>query len=334
MANRKPNLQDMVFDVKDDPMPKGSWWWWFWLLFFDNPKNPKKPRQLMILWSTKNEKSIDCNGKVMLLGPQDDRSNMDGAVAAWYFDGEKMHHNFLLEQCKLKITGNSLASQSLTPTTFSMDGKKSVVTIGNGMKFTARMTEKCDFTKPDYRTNHYPLGMNYSLLRVNHLDLDVVLNGEKLKGSAYFQRVFVNSPSPGWYWGVLHFKKGGVLTYFNPRFMGKSVKQDIVLFDGKDTHRFKKINVRGIEAGPFPDFVINGENETHTIKFTVVSYEHSSWTFRKRAFGIFPNKLVYNEYPMTVSDLVLEDKKTGKKITSDDLGLAIGNAEHSTGLLL
>ena len=143
----------------------------------------------------------------------------------------------------------------------------------------------------------------------------------------------MNSPSPGWYWGVLHFEKGGVLTYFNPRFMGKNIKQDIVLSDGKDIHQFKKIKVKRIEAGPFPDFEVSGENETHTIKFTVVAYAHSSWTFKKRAFGL-PNKLVYNEYPMTTSDLVLKNKKTGRKITSDDLGFAIGNAEHSIGLLL
>ena len=92
-----------VFDIKNEPMPRGAWWWWFWIFFFNNPKNPKKPQQLMILWSTKNVKKLECNNLKIKLNHLQDKNNLNGAVAAWYFDGEIMHHEFLLEQCDLNI---------------------------------------------------------------------------------------------------------------------------------------------------------------------------------------------------------------------------------------
>ena len=114
--NDKSVFADMglkVFDIEDEPMPHGAWWWWWWLFMFDNPENPKKPRQLMILWSTMNVKEIYCNDLLIRLNLTSDRSNIDGAVCAWYFDGEKMHHNFLREQCFLKVTDKSISSESI-----------------------------------------------------------------------------------------------------------------------------------------------------------------------------------------------------------------------------
>lgn len=319
-----------VFDIKNEPMPKGSWWWWFWLFFFDNPKNPEKPRQLMILWSTKNEKVIDCNDLKITFNRSLGRRNLDGALASWYFDGEKMHHNFLLEQCNIKVTGKELSTDSKTPTSFAIAGKKSTVKIGKDFEFIAEMIKKHDFTRPEYHSNDIIGNKGYRILRVNHFDLKGKVEGKEIEGSAYFQRVFVNAPSPSWYWGLFHFDKGAILSYFRPHFMGLPIKQDITLFDGKNTHRFKNIRVNR-KGTDVPDFEVSGENENEKISFTVNAYSHSSWTFRKLAFGFLPSRLVYNEYPATISDMTLLNKVSGKELR---LGKAIGNAEHTTGLLL
>lgn len=130
-------MEQKVFDIKDDPMPKGAWWWWFWLFFIDNPKNPKKPRQLMILWSTKNEKTINCNNLEVKFSHTGDRSRLDGIVAAWYFDGKKMHHNYLLEQCTLNISQNQITTESKTPTSFATTKNRSTIKIGNDFEFIA-----------------------------------------------------------------------------------------------------------------------------------------------------------------------------------------------------
>ena len=38
----------------------GNWLWWFWLFFIENEETGKD-EQLMVLWSTKNDKEIACN---------------------------------------------------------------------------------------------------------------------------------------------------------------------------------------------------------------------------------------------------------------------------------
>lgn len=332
----KTNLIDFekkVFDIKDEPMPKGAWWWWFWLFFFNNPKNPEKPRQLMILWSTKNEKEIDCNNLKIKLNHPIDRSKLDGAVAAWYFDGEKMHHNFLLEQCNIRISPKGLSTSSTVPTSFSLNKTKNIIKIGKGIEFIAQTSNKHDFIKPTFNFNTFVGNKGYSTLRLNHLVLKGKVRGRPVKGSAYFQRIFVNAPLPSWYWGIFHFENGEVLTYFNPHLLRRSVKKDIKFFDGKRVHAFKDIFIKK-SAEKMPNFRVFGENNKEKIEFNVKTYSHSSWTFNKKFFGLLPTKLVYNEYPAFISEFKLLNKKSGEIIDIEKLGKSIGNAEHTTGFLL
>jgi hypothetical protein len=327
---RKINLEQSVFDIKNEPMPNGAWWWWFWLFFFDNPKNPKEPRQLMILWSTKNVREIKCNGLDIKLTRSSDRSNLDGVVAAWYFDGEKMHHDFLLEQCRLLITEKSISSGSAVPASFSVEKNISEVKIGSEFHFIAEL-EQSEPGATTYSSNRYLGSLGYNIIRTNRLGLKGTVGKEKISGTAYFQRVFVNAPSPSWYWGIFHFENGGVLSYFNPHLFGKSLKKDIYFFNGEKTHAFRTIKVTPSGEG-LPSFKVSGENEHGKIAFTVRSYSHSSWTFRKKTLGIIPNKLVYNEYPAVISEFELESE--GEKTTLKQLGKSVGNAEHTTGFLL
>ena len=330
--NEHVDLEKRVFDIRNERMPGGAWWWWFWLFFFDNPKDPSRPRQLMILWSAKNVKKINCNNLDINVKLPLDKANLDGAVAAWYFDGERMHHNFLLEQCSIKVSEKGLASESATPTSFSINGKRSVVRIGDKFEFVADENASDDFRKACYRKRNFIGDKGYSIMKVNHADLTGSVDGEKINGSAYFQRVFVNAPAIPWYWGIFHFDRGAIMTYTNHMVLGKSIRKDISLFDGKDVHKFDSIKVKRL-GGVLPTFRVTGENEQEKINFSVVSYAHSSWTFRKKSRGVIPNKLVYNEYPATISDVEIEDKATGKKVTSKELGKAVGNAEHATGML-
>ena len=326
-------LKGKVFDIRDEPMPRGAWWWWFWLFFFNNPGNPAQPRQLMILWSTKKEREIDCNSMKINLGDSHDRSKLHGAVASWYFDGEKMHHNFLLECCDMKVTDKELSSGSATPTSFVVNGNRNIVRIGDDFEFISEAGNKHMFAMPTYHSHTYFGNKGYSSLRCNHLNLTGRIKNLPIHGSAYFQRVFVTAPSPSWYWGIFHFKKGGILTYFNPHLLGKSLKKDVSFFDGKEMHKFTDMNVK--KSGEnLPAFEVSCRNDDEEMRFTVSPYSRSSWTFRKRVLGFIPNKLVYNEYPAVISLFELANKKTGKRIVLEDLGRSVGNAEHTTGLLL
>lgn len=332
VKNNLIDIEKKIFDIKNEPMPRGAWWWWFWLFFFNNPKNPDKPRQLMLLWSTKNSKEIHCNDMKFKLDLPLDKKNLKGVVAAWYFDGEKMHSNFLFEQCNIKISDKMLSSDSTMPTSFSINKNKNIIKIGKDFELTAELENKHEFTKPAYHSNTYIGNKGYSMIRLIRLKLTGKIKKEKVHGSAFFHRIFVNSPSPSWHWGIFHFEKGGILTYFNPYFFGKSFKKDITFFDGSKTHEFKDINVKLLTKN-MPVFEIKGESMMEKINFIINTYSNYSWMLKKKTLGIIPNKLTYREYPAFVSDFKLTNKKTGENIVLENLGKSVGNVEHTTGFL-
>ncbi|MBD3389106.1 MAG: hypothetical protein GF416_08465 [Candidatus Altiarchaeales archaeon] len=327
------DFERKVFDISGERMPKGAWWWWFWLFFFDNPDDPSRPRQLMILWSTKNVKDIVCNDVNLKLSPGCDRSRMPGAVAAWYYDGSEMHHNYLLENCDILVSKGSVSSDSEVPAVFSVDGMRSEVVVGDHMRFISEASNDHEFMKPIYVADDVVGDIGYSILKLNRLELSGEVDGRATRGTSYFQRVFVNSPVPPWYWAVVHFENGAVLTYYNPHFHLTSIREDISYYDGERLHRFKSADISR-SGDDLPSFTVSGENRDATIRLTVDAYSHSSWTFKKKTLGLVPNKLVYNEYPIVVSDFTFKDKSSGEVTTLEDLGSSVGNAEHTTGFLL
>lgn len=335
MKIKKTSLIDLkkIFDIKKESMSNGAWWWWFWLFFFENPKNPEKPQQLMILWSTKNAGDMTCNNLKFKLNPSLEDNAIKGIVASWYFDGEKMHHPLILERCNIKILDNQLLTDSTIPTFFSVNKNKSLIKIGNDFELTAKLENKHNFKKPVYHSNIYVGNKGYSMIRLIHTKLSGRIKNKPINGSAFFHRIFVNTPTPSWYWGLFHFENGGILTYFNPHLFGKSLKKDITFFDGKEIHEFVDINVNKKDKNS-NIFIVSGENDFERINFIVNSYSRSSWTLKKKSFGIIPSKMIYNEYPSTVSDFKLINKKTGEKITLEDLGKSVGNTEHTTGFLI
>jgi hypothetical protein len=335
--NDARKIQERIFNVSREPLRKGAWWWWFWLFFFDNPKNPEKPRQLMILWSTKQDKKIACNKKMLVLDHSISQKSAgkrwDGAVAAWYFDGEEMHHNFVLDQTPLILEKNGVLTEN-PDTGFVKLGNWYKVSIGKDMEFNLKMSERNEFTQPQYKANEYLGGRyNYKIIKMNKLDLAGKVDGEEVTGSAYFQRVFVNAPAVPWYWGVFHFDDGSMLTYMRA-YLGvfrKAIRKHISFYHNGILHEFKDIKVKRVGKKQ-PVFYINGENEKERVSYEVHSYEHSSWTFDKPFLG-WTHTLVYNEYPANVRNFRLENKETGEILSQEKLGKAIGNAEHTIGFL-
>jgi hypothetical protein len=230
------------------------------------------------------------------------------------------------------VDKDGLRTDSKTPTSFAIRDLVNRVRIGDKMDFVAEADGKSDFSRPSYHANNFMGGKGYAITKINRLSLKGNVDGKPIKGTAYFQRVFVNAPAIPWYWGIFHFANGASLTYTNQMALRKAIKKQIVFFDGKESRELKDINVKRV-GGAVPDFKVTGDTSDYRVSFTVRCYEHSSWTFRKKSLGVIPNKLVYNEYPAVITDFEFVDKKSGRKTTSKELGKAVGNAEHTTGYL-
>ncbi len=233
-------LLDLVWRVEQEGRRPGTWWWWFWLFFFENKDDPLQPKQLMILWSTKDDPEIECNGKSILLRPErikysGDCALLDGVVAAWFFDGKKMHEDFLLEHCDISVDAKrrslrtSSGRGSAAVKTRFLQEKNELVTViekGSGktgvkLEFSARLLDKNDFAVPTLSVKSFWGGkFDYRILRVNRADLKCRIStggktGES-KGTAYFQKVMVNAPAVPWHWAIAHFANGSSLNYFAP----------------------------------------------------------------------------------------------------------------------
>ena len=103
------------------------------------PKNPKKSRQMTILWSAKNDANIKCNGmKIGTKNPLKEDCSLVGGVTAWYFDGLKMHDSLLLN--KVKINQDRLGVTTFSPkTTFQFNKGTFQISVGDKMKFEATL---------------------------------------------------------------------------------------------------------------------------------------------------------------------------------------------------
>ena len=83
-----------------------SWWWYWVIILIPDPINPKRSRQLMTLWSTKETDSIRVSGYWWNPGSRmykdkDGGFVIPGMVCAWWYDGEKMFEPLVLRKLSL-----------------------------------------------------------------------------------------------------------------------------------------------------------------------------------------------------------------------------------------
>ncbi len=360
----REKMNDLLWSIDPGDKRPGTWWWWFWIFFMENKDNPSKPKQLMVLWSTKNEREIKCNNLSLKLDNEirvgGKKSVFDGVVAAWYFDGKKMHEDFVLEQCNIELNKKpySLVSNSKNKTCFYEKDCGFAVQVNKGKKefaFNSSFGSE-EATQPTLSKHSYLNGVfEHKVLRASRLNLDGYIKTggvkEKVRGTSYFQKVVINTPAFPWYWGIFHFSDGSVLSYFNPHFgtaMLKdnlfkwlisegnvSLKKGIYFFNKKtgQTHLFNIIQIKRKTRGALPSFKVSGKNEESKISFTVNCYSSATWKFEKKFLGLTRMRLKYNEYPATITSFNLQDSQ-GKIVSLKELGTGVGNAEHTWGLLI
>jgi hypothetical protein len=239
------DITELMWDLKTDNKIKNlTWWWWWWIFFIRNPENPARPRQLMILWSTKNCDRIfvndylwERNQDIVKTGEPGKRADgkynkrkmtFDGMTAVWWFDGERMHDPFALERSDFTVEwrGGKGYVKPHTDNTYLYSGRPGsyhVLIKKDGHEFDFKMRHWNDFISSHrFNTGHYLGKMGYTIYKVFGSLLDGrIKSGDingKVEGTAYFQKVTVNAPAVPWHWGVFHTENGSYIDYFNPHF--------------------------------------------------------------------------------------------------------------------
>ncbi len=347
----------------DNMLPDISWYWWWWMFFIENPKNPNRPKQLMILWSTKYTDDILVNDKRWSVSKLPVKENggleFDGMTAAWWFDGEDMYEPIVLDDMDFKVFKNGEKGK-LVPRSngadyrfFGSPDKYRVNIIDEENDFRFELTPWNDFLqKHRFKENYYTKKYSYNIMKIYGMKLKGVIEGKKVKGSGYFQRVNVNAPAMPWYWGLVHCETGSFIHYFNP-FIGPQIfrtkkkqrsKLDFgdlslsgsILFYHKETDSefdfsSKSVDVRHHFEDDMPVFVVTGEDEDKRIRIVLKAYSRAYWRFQQpRKYGM-KSILYYNEYPANLLDFEFEKKDGTLKVKKEDLGKTHANFEHTWG---
>jgi len=363
-----------IFKMPPEPLREAEWLWWFWLFFIHDEKTKEtgKCRQVMILWSIKPEKQIICNSldicipdSVVGVGP---RWTLNGASAAWYFDGERMNDDFVLERSEMRLDemGRKLEAPGQTPSRFEEKGGEYVTSISTPARvfeFHAKQTDPHPIIGPNYGLTKLPLGMEVEGTRLERLDLKGWETGEdgkrkSITGTAYFQKIRLRAPLPQWYWGLYHFRDGSVATYMQV-YAGRamladniwphqklrrpklSAKEDILVYHAPtgrvfEGNRLRVTPRRAEEAGGGAaecwTHQFDGGGKDFEVEGEAQGYAHARWTFRKRIAGRLPFKSTfqYNEYPSVLKRLVLRPKGEEPILLENGWG----NMENAWGFMI
>ncbi|MFH1095494.1 MAG: hypothetical protein V1728_04720 [Candidatus Micrarchaeota archaeon] len=159
-----------------EDMRPGAWLWWFWLFFIHDDETIKtgKCRQLMILWSIKQDPKIKCNGldiridepfrSISDANVKNTKHILEGATAAWYFDGERMDDDFILQTGKMALDppARLLDAPGKKPTSFRQDGEDFITTISTpeiSFEFRARQADKHPCIGPTHSKTVFPANL-------------------------------------------------------------------------------------------------------------------------------------------------------------------------------
>lgn len=357
-----------------------TWDWWWWLVMLDDPKNVEPGKQLMVLWSTKDNEMVQVNdvswnpkGKPGF--DEQGAIRLDGMVCAWWFDGSVMHDEIISHVCDMIVLpadhsswpSSSKSNRGGGAVVPLLDSDCSMGMVEDRSKFwlNLNLSEKSpiqsvqlDLTpwNPAMSTARqanatYAANMGYDILRLHGTKVSGVIDGESVSGTAYFQKVCVQAPSVPWYWGMLHFSDGSYLDWFLPHASLTMLSRDarawkkrdishIALSQGglfhdaqnKRSERFEIVSVKK-EKQPnnLPHFDVQLQNGRTTIHISAQAVERAHWDFHQPTRGDVWSHLTYNEYPLIVKTLRIEDE-FGVRVKSDYEWLR-GNAEHSWGFL-
>ena len=361
------------------PLHHLTWDWWWWLVMLDDEESPEPGKQLMVLWSTKDNEMVKIND--VTWNPkgrpgfdEEGAIRLDGMVCAWWFDGSVMHDELISQVCDMIVlpanhpswpsSKSNLGGGAVVPL---LDSDCSMGMVEDRSKFWLNLnlsdtspiqSVQLDLTpwNPAMSTARqanatYAANMGYDILRLHGTKVSGVIDGESVRGTAYFQKVCVQAPSVPWYWGMLHFSDGSYLDWFLPHASLTMLSRDtrawkrrdishISLSQGglfhdaknKRSERFEIVSVqKGKQKNNFPQFDVRLKNGRTSIHISAQAVERAHWDFHQPTRGGIWSHLTYNEYPLVVKELTIEDE-FGVRHKSDYEWLR-GNAEHSWGFL-
>ena len=340
-----------------------TWHWWWWLHFFENPDNPEFPRQLMVLWGTRNCKKVRVDDFYweprIPMETSQNHTAFESIVASWYYDGNKMHDPLILDHGetrsewddhsgRIKMESDQGAySFGGSPADFKLDVHSENVGIELSMQ---RWKDAMAELVPTGRS--FIGDMGYSMLKYRGLlssgKIRVSEIETPMKGRSYFQKVRISSITPCWYWATVQWDNGAYLQYFLPHigipmlrrsishessmdWGEKMVSKTLNFYDpeeGKE-HSMEVTRITKRYENDLPIFNVHAFSEEGELSIEMATYARCCWDISQPLIGPVWHGIFYNEYPARVTNF--EFKSGTRRVRNGDFGKSYCNCEHTWG---
>jgi hypothetical protein len=340
-----------------------SWHWWWWIHFFENPANPEFPRQLMVLWGTRNCKKVRVNDLYwepnIPIEINENHTAFESIVASSYYDGKRMHDPFILDHGKTETewddhsgrismkSDQGVYSFGGSPADFKLDVDNEKVGIELSMQRWKDMMAELVSTGRNFIGN-----MGYSMLKYRALSSSGKIRvGDietPVKGRSYFQNVRIFSITPCWYWATVQWDNGAYLQYFLPHvgipmlrrsishessmdWGEKMVSKTLNFYDPEERKEYFMHDIRVTKRyeNDLPIFSVNAFSDEGELSIEMATYARCCWNISQPLMGPIWHGIFYNEYPARVTHF--EFKSGSRRVSNDDFGKSYSNCEHTWG---
>ncbi len=354
-----------VLDIDRSHELKGrTWWWWWFIFFFDNPANSQRTKQMVILWGTRNCKRLTINDNPWKndekFSRHENAIETRGVAAGWYYDGMNMHDPLYVDSGDLitRVAGEGGTLAVKSQSTYVLDSTVRPYRILVNRPdvriniLLDRWTTHLDSIVPTGKGYLGHLGYKMHKIRGSKARGTITMagEGEEVKGTAYFQKVRINSPTSPWYWGVFQSENGSYIDYFMPHIGPPALRRNerhqsnldwgermlskgwqFIEGDTGRLHKFKKIRMSKRYEDDLPIFLLQGDEGGQRLRMEMTSYARAYWKVVQPLLGPITTLLYYNEYPVNLTDF--EYIEGSQKWTLSDLGRVVGNCEHAWGIV-
>ncbi|MCX6769225.1 MAG: hypothetical protein NT051_00920 [Candidatus Micrarchaeota archaeon] len=173
--------------------------------------------------------------------------------------------------------------------------------------------------------NPFAPGLGAAMINY-YLDFEGELEGQKLSGKAYLQKVVAVIPLAPWNWVRLHFKGDAALDFFTGKPFGEKTHMHFadnayLELDGKRT-KLRGLRITSYLSGDKRVWILSGK------KLFVVMETYALQPFIMKQKTTFR----YDEYIVRVQSFAFQGAH--KELSLSDLGEGIGLVEEASGYLL
>ena len=211
-----------------------------------------------------------------------------------------------------------------------------------------------------HHNNLFTETMGYDIHRLRRARVRGIVDDTERTGTAYLQKVTVDAPPVPWFWGLIHLKDGSYIDWFMPHLGGSAMRRSskpwsmlgraghvalrpsgLFIDESKERkQRFSIVDVKvepserqdlSRDGAPLPRFIVYLVSGRVRICIRAAALSRAAWVFNQQTVADLTSHLTYNEYPLSIEHIIIEDEVGLRKLGASDV---IGaNAEHAWGWL-